>query len=112
VGGEAQNAERLAKDIEAEDNAHVGSGLSPGAYGILQIINSFSSDAANEDLAGQIAGLYADEATAPSRWQDKDGLRKSLRQKVRGMAHGFGLSNLKELSEQVEEFAVKYFARM
>ena len=105
-------AEGLAKDIEAEDNAHVGSGLSPGAYGILQIINAFSSDAANEDLAGQIAGLYADEATAPSRWQEKDGLRKSLRQRVRGMAHGFGLSNLKELSEQVEEFAVKHFARM
>jgi type I restriction enzyme R subunit len=38
-------------------------------------------------------------------------LRRSIRQKVRVYAHTFGLGNLKELSEQVEEFALKHFAR-
>ena len=64
-----------------------------------------------ESLASQIASLYADEATAPPRWQEKEGLRKSLRQQGRAMVHAFGLGNLKEVSEQVEEFALKHFAR-
>lgn len=36
-------AEELAKDITAEDTAHVEAGLSSGAYGILQILNGFTS---------------------------------------------------------------------
>ena len=38
-------------------------------------------------LRGQIEGLYTSDATAPPRWQEKDGLRRILRQQVRGMAH-------------------------
>ncbi|MEP9400150.1 type I restriction endonuclease subunit R [Mesorhizobium sp. KR2-14] len=105
-------AEDLARDIEAEATAHEGTGLSPGAYGILQVLRSFGTGDGIESLSSQIASLYGDEATAPPRWHEKEGLRKSLRQQVRAMVHSFGLGNLKEVSEQVEEFALKHFARV
>ena len=104
-------AEELAKDLEAERTAHEGTGLSPGAYGVLQVLKSFEVGAGAEDLAQRIERLYTDDATAPSRWHEKDGLRKSLRQQVRGMVHDAGLGNLKEIPEQVEEFAIKHFAK-
>ena len=104
-------AEELAKDLEAEATAHEEAGLSPGAYGILQVLRSFGAGDGAESLSTQIASLYGDEATAPPRWQEKEGLRKSLRQQVRAIVHSFGLGNLKEVSEQIEEFALKHFAR-
>jgi type I restriction enzyme R subunit len=104
-------AEGLAKDLDAEAKAHEGTGLSPGAYGILQVLRSFDDRDGAEALAIRIADLYSDDRTAPPGWHEKDGLRKSLRQQVRAMAHGFGLGSLKEISEQVEEFAIKHFAR-
>jgi type I restriction enzyme, R subunit len=91
--------------------AHEGTGLSEGAYGILQVLRTFDAGDGADDLALEIEALYRDETTAPPLWQEKEGLRKSLRQKVRGLAHGFGLGNLKEVSEQVEEFALKHFAK-
>ena len=104
-------AEELAKDLEAEATAHEGTGLSPGAYGILQVLRSFGAGDGAESLSTEIASLYGNDATAPPRWHEKEGLRKSLRQQVRAMVHSFGLGNLKEVSEQIEEFALKYFAR-
>jgi type I restriction enzyme R subunit len=103
-------AEGLAKDITAEDAAHVEAGLSPGAYGILQILNGFNSGPEGEDLAIRLEGLYTDPVTAPAGWWQKDGLRKSLRQQVRSMAHLAGLTQLKEIPEEVEAFALKHFA--
>lgn len=103
-------AEELAKDITAEDAAHVEAGLSPGAYGILQILNGFTSGPEGEDLAIQLEGLYTDPVTAPSGWWQKDGLRKSLRQQVRSMAHLAGLTQLREIPEEVEAYALKHFA--
>lgn len=104
-------AESLAADIEAEANAHEGSGLSEGAYGILQVLRSFGAGEGAEDLATKIADLYGSDATAPPRWQEKEGLRKALRQQVRAMSHAFGLADLKEVSEQIEDFSIKHFAR-
>lgn len=103
-------AEELAKDISAEDEAHVEAGLSPGAYGILQILNGFDTGKEGEDLAIRLEELYTDPATAPAGWWEKDGLRKSLRQQVRSMAHLAGLTQLKEIPEEIEAYALKHFA--
>lgn len=105
-------AEDLARDLEAEAAAHEGTGLSEGAYGILQVLHAFDAGEGAEGLAERIAVLYQDDATAPPLWQEKEGLRKWLRQQVRGLAHAFGLGDLKEVSEQVEEFALKHFAKV
>ncbi|OCI91446.1 restriction endonuclease subunit R [Agrobacterium sp. 13-626] len=104
-------AEELAKDIAAEDEAHVEAGLSPGAYGLLQILTSFGTGTEDESLAIQLEGLYTSPETAPNGWWEKDGLRKSLRQQVRSMAHLAGLTQLKEIPDQVEAYALKHFAR-
>lgn len=103
-------AEELAKDISSEDEAHVDAGLSPGAYGILQILNGFGTGLDGEDLAIRLEGLYTDPTTAPAGWWEKDGLRKSLRQQVRSMAHLAGLTQLKEIPEEIEAYALKHFA--
>lgn len=103
-------AEALAKDLQAEDTAHEGTGLSQGAYGIQQVLRSFDKSVP-EDLAAEIERLYASDETAPPLWQEKEGLRKTLRQQVRVLAHKYGLGNLKEVSEQVEEFALKHFTK-
>ncbi|MDX1091021.1 HsdR family type I site-specific deoxyribonuclease [Sinorhizobium medicae] len=103
-------AEELAKDISAEDEAHVEAGLSPGAYGILQILNGFGTGKEGEDLAIRLEGLYTDPTTAPAGWWEKEGLRKSLRQQVRSMAHLAGLIQLKEIPEEIEAYALKHFA--
>ena len=103
-------AETLAKDLQAEETAHEGTGLSQGAYGIHQVLKSFDAGAP-EELAAEIDRLYASDETAPPLWQQKEGLRKTLRQQVRGLAHRHGMGNLKEVSEQVEEFALKHFAK-
>jgi type I restriction enzyme, R subunit len=105
-------AEELAKDLDAEAKAHEGTGLSAGSYGILQVLKAFGADGGAEDLAIRIEGLYTDDATAPPRWQEKDGLRRTLRQRVRGMAHEFGLKDLKAIPEHVEDFALKHFAKV
>jgi len=104
-------AEELAKDITAEDAAHFKAGLSPGAYGILQILNGFTSEPEGEDLAIRLEGLYTDPTTAPAGWWEKDGLRKYLRQQVRSMVHLAGLTQLKEIPEEVEAYALKHFTR-
>jgi type I restriction enzyme R subunit len=104
-------AEELAKDITTEDEAHVEAGLSPGAYGLLQILTSFGAGTEDENLAIQLEGLYTSPETAPNGWWEKDGLRKSLRQQVRSMAHLAGLTQLKEIPDQVEAYALKHFAR-
>ncbi len=101
--------EELAKDITAEDAAHLYEELSRGAHGILRILNHFASGPEGRDLAIRLERLYTDPETAPSGWWEKDGLRKSLRQQVRSMVHLAGLTHLREIPEQVEAFALKHF---
>ncbi|RVI43996.1 type I restriction endonuclease subunit R [Sinorhizobium meliloti] len=103
-------AEELARDIAAEDAAHVNAGLSSGAYGVMQILTSFGAADGAEDLAIRLEGLYTSPETAPNGWWEKDGLRKNLRQQVRSMAHLAGLTQLKEIPDQVEAYALKHFA--
>ena len=103
-------AEELAKDITAEDAAHVDAGLSPGAYGLLQILNGFMSGPGGEDLAIALEALYRDPWKAPADWWAKDALRRSLRQEVRSMVHLAGLTQLKEIPEEIEAYALKHFA--
>lgn len=102
-------AEKLAKDIKAEDEAHHGTGMSAGAYGVLQILRTFGAIEGAESLASQIELLYTDKETAPANWSQKSELRKALRQRVREMAHEHGLSNLMDIPVAVEEFALKHF---
>ncbi|MBR9972041.1 type I restriction endonuclease subunit R [Magnetospirillum sulfuroxidans] len=107
-------AEELAKDIQAEEMAHEGTGLSQAAFGILAVLKAFDAQGdanAVEILAKDIEALYTDDASAPSLWQEKPELRKTLRQKVRQMAHGLGFADMIALSEQVEEFALKYLEK-
>jgi type I restriction enzyme R subunit len=86
--------------------------LSKGAYGVLQVIKSFGEDGADgEGLATAIAGLYESDETAPKLWQEKEGLRKSLRQTVRVLAKDAGFTALRDLPVAVEEFALKHFAK-
>jgi type I restriction enzyme R subunit len=105
-------AEELAKDLNAEAKAHEDTGLSSGSYGILQVLKAFGAQDGAEDLAIRIEGLYTDDATAPPRWHEKDGVRRTLRQQVRIMAHEFGLKDLKTIPEHVEDFALKHFAKV
>ncbi len=58
----------------------------------------------------QIELLYTDGETAPAGWPEKSELRKTLRQRVREMAHAHGMTNLKDIPLAVEEFALKHFA--
>jgi type I restriction enzyme R subunit len=107
-----KEAEDLAKDIQAEDSAHEKTGLSKGAYGVLQVLKSFDEEGADgEGLAKSIAGLYESDETAPRLWQEKEGLRKSLRQEVRVLAKQAGFTALRDLPVAVEEFALKQFAK-
>ncbi len=107
-------AEALARDLEAEATAHEGSGLSEGAYGVMQVLLSFDVERERGgDLARRIEALYTDEAKAPLYWQEKEGLRKELRQGVRTLANDHGVAaNLIDLARKVEEFAVIHFARV
>ncbi|WP_413205035.1 type I restriction endonuclease subunit R [Rhodospirillum sp. A1_3_36] len=107
-----KETEELARDIRAEDRAHEGSGLSRGAYGLLQVIHSFAEEGSDgEGLAQVIAGLYESDETAPRLWQEKEGLRKSLRQEVRALAKEAGFTALRDLPAAVEDFALKQFAK-
>jgi type I restriction enzyme R subunit len=106
-----RDAEQMARDLLAEDAAHEGTGLSQGAYGLLQVLKSFDGGDDAAELAAFIDALYASDDTAPPLWQEKEGVRKALRQEVRKKAHAAGLGNLMQVAEQVEDFALKHFAK-
>ncbi|WP_417430954.1 type I restriction endonuclease subunit R [Kiloniella sp.] len=115
-GDKLKMAEELAKDIDAESSAHENTGMSENTYGIYKILEALKSDDqievySLENLASEVTGLYEDEGTAPTLWQDKPELRKGLRQQVRKKAHGFGLTDWKQVPERVEEFAVKHMSK-
>jgi type I restriction enzyme R subunit len=109
-----REGKQLAWDIEAEDNAHQDSGLNEGAFGISRVLEAFTENDKTgiDELATRIADVYENDEIAPVRWQEKEGLRKSLRQKVRKMVHGAGYGNHREIVEQIEDFALKHFAKI
>lgn len=53
------------------------------------------------------------ENLAPKLWQTKDGVKKDLRQRIRKTALGlsFNSKQVKELSIEIEEMALKLFAK-
>jgi len=111
--------EAIAKDLQEEENAHEGAGLTAGAYGVLTILESFPAEVVAEgdgkkDLAEELDGYYASEDNAPVGWHLKAELRKSLRQQVRLRAHeaGFSGATLKALPNAVEDFALKHHIRV
>jgi hypothetical protein len=121
----------LAKEILAEDQAHVGSGLNERAYGIAAILEKFVGPvgvvsepppppyegsraplSAMHQAAADIDALYTSEATAPPYWQDKTELRKELRGQVRRMIQHLGLEGWqKQVPLEVETYAVIHYSR-
>ncbi|MBF0383036.1 MAG: HsdR family type I site-specific deoxyribonuclease [Magnetococcales bacterium] len=113
-----KNYEQVAKDLDAEDKAHEESGMPPAAYGIYKIIESYSADMDDdlkikfEQLAIGIHDLYNNDQTAPKLWQEKEQLKKSLRQQVRKLVHPLKLKEWKSIPEKIEEFALKNFIKV
>lgn len=116
-GDKLKAAQEFAKELEAEAKAHEGSGLSYEAHALLKVVESVIGDAASKEaqeaLAEEAAALYTDETLAPKLWQAKDGVKKDLRQRVRKAALGLGYDSkqVKELSIEIEEMALKLFAK-
>ncbi len=116
-GDKLKAAQEFAKELEAEANAYEGSGLSYEAHTLLKVVESVIGDAASKEaqeaLAEQAAALYTEETLAPKLWQAKDGVKKDLRQRVRKAALGLGYDSkqVKELSIEIEEMALKLFAK-
>ena len=110
-------AEQFARELEEEASAHEGSGLSYESHALLKVIEAVIGDAASKEaqqtLAEQAAALYTDETLAPKLWHAKDGVKKDLRQRVRRAALGLGYDSkqVKELSIEIEEMALKLFAK-
>lgn len=113
-----EHYEQVAKDLDAEDKAHEKSGMSSAAYGIFKILESFSSDLNEEqksrfeELATSIHDMYRSDQTAPKLWQEKEQLKKSLRQQVRKGVHPLKLKDWKMIPEKVEEYALKNFIKV
>ncbi len=110
-------AEDFAKELDAEGKAHEGSGLSFEEHALLKVIASVIGDAASNEaqkaMAAQAVAIYTDENLAPKLWQTKDGVKKDLRQRIRKGALGLGFNSkqVKELSIEIEEIALKLFAK-
>lgn len=105
-------AEDLAKDLEAEAKAHEATDMSQEAYGIMKALETYQPEEMTPDGLAEIAiaveGIYED---TPPMWHEKTELRKNLRQQVRQRLHEAKFGNLKLVSEEVEEFALKAFAK-
>ncbi len=114
-GDKLRAAEDFARDLDAEEDAHKSTGLSPAAHAVLRVIQSVSDGEHDEEtcksLAQEVEVLYTDDALAPKLWHTKDGLRKDLRQRVRKAAHVLGFKELKVLPVEIEDVAIKYYAR-
>ncbi|HNY18138.1 MAG TPA: type I restriction endonuclease subunit R, partial [Treponemataceae bacterium] len=129
-----KDAERLARDLVDEDNAHRKTGLTKNAYGIWKILEAFKPKRerdkkqpteANEKeatyseeelkrlqkVAQEIEGIYASDETAPVGWQHKEELKKELRSEVRHIAFEAEL-DWQRVPTEVEKFALKHFAKV
>lgn len=84
-------------------------------HALLKVIEAIEGDAVDADTQRQLAEtaeqLYSDIELAPKLWHTKEGLRKELRQRVRSAAHQLGYKQLKQLPIEIEQIAIKYFAR-
>ncbi|MEQ9569699.1 MAG: DUF3387 domain-containing protein, partial [Longimicrobiales bacterium] len=128
--------EEIATDLDAEDRAHEGSGLTERAYGVLKILQALdlsgpgrgddrvaepgSGNGAGEvraahhltQLAQEIDEIYRSDDSAPAGWHRKDQLRKELRGRVRYRAHQAGMPDVREVATRVEEYALRHYVKI
>jgi type I restriction enzyme R subunit len=123
-----QSAKEVAEQVRAEDQAHVGSGLSQGAYSIAALLAANVPGATDgtappygaaepakasfAEVAVAIERLYASDATAPHLWQEKGELKKQLRGEVRRLLMPLGVVGWeKDLPVAIEQFAILHYAK-
>ncbi len=120
--------EGIVRDLQNEEQAYEGTGMNERAYGVYKILEAFRAEVAGGTgdgsrdgehegdglarIAKEIDALYASDEIAPAGWHLKDQLRKELRQQVRRSAHHGGLTDLKTLSENVEDYALKCYVKV
>ena len=124
-------AKAIAEAVRAEDEAHVGSGLSERAYGIAAILERFAPAAAGiaeaeglayggmppplsplRQAAAAIDALYGSDLDAPTYWQDKAELKKELRGKVRRIVQHLALDGWqKQIPLDVEHYALLHYRK-
>lgn len=79
----------IAQELESEDVAHVKSGLSKKAHGLMVVLNSFTPLEKSTDTfdmktaANELARLYEE---APQGWEEREQLRRELRAQARRIA--------------------------
>ena len=123
--------EVIAKEVLAEDEAHVGSGLNETAYGIAAILEKFKAVVGGvsegegpayggkpkplsplQQAAADIDALYTSDESAPTYWQDKTELKKELRGQVRRIIQALGLDGWqKQIPLEVEHYAVLHYSK-
>lgn len=108
-------AEEYSKELDAEGKAFEGKGMTFEGHALLKVIEAIEGDTVDADAQRELAEtaeqLYSDIELAPKLWHAKEGLRKELRQRVRKAAHQLGFKSLKQLPIEIEEIAIKHFAR-
>ena len=114
-GDKLKTVEQFAKELEAETNAHKDSGMSTGAHALLKVVESVTGTTATPEqqkqLAEQIEQIYTDPTLTPKFWHTKNELKKELRQEARSKAHKLGFKHLKKLSFEIEDIALKHYAK-
>ncbi len=127
--------EKIATDLQEEEQAHEESGLNERAYGVYRILEEFREKLEKEghdldhahatssaghvhliavlkELAETIDGIYASDKTAPPGWHLKEQLKKELRQQVRRAAHHAGLKEIKKVAAVVQDYALKFYVKV
>lgn len=128
-----KEAEKLAKDVIDEDNAHKKTGLTRNGYGIWKILEAFKPTSEKgegeaievkdpkpkyndiellrlQKIAIEIENIYVSDETAPVGWHLKEQLRKELRMQVRHIALQAEL-DWRLVPVEVEKYALKHFIK-
>ncbi len=132
AGAVLDGAERIAKEVVVEDEAHKASGLNERAYDVAKILERFKPQPGGvaeaptpafgggadpglsplEQAALEIDALYASDLSAPLHWQEKSQLKKELRMEVRRIVMPLGLAGWqKEIPHEVEHYAVTHYRK-
>ena len=107
--------ENIANELNAEEQSYKSSGLDQRTYGLLKLLEALVTKDSTIDLdrlAQTIDVLYSSSETAPKGWQNRDQLRKELRQQVRLIAHEAGVNAFKDMPVPVEEYALKHYSKV
>lgn len=126
----------VSDEMETETRAYEKSGLTPGAYDILQILRAFRYESEATDsseqtkqtqetseqreiqnalkvVASKIEEIYQSDEKAPPGFHLRSELRKDLRATVRRILQPTKLKGWeKELPFKIEEYALKHFIKV